>query len=167
MTSDTHAAGLVDQGEWLQTRPRERCLVAAATTNGACSVVEIPAHPGDSTPMQVRQDGDEHLLVLEDAARITRGSESFDCSRDCSAAEGHFETTDHLRQGAGSSLVRRLVWAQDDPAKRRVRAWLSDIDDERLFSLGLTSEDIVALRNTVSRPTEAVIDAPSEDSDAS
>ena len=27
MTSDTHAAGSVDQGEWLQTRPGERCLI--------------------------------------------------------------------------------------------------------------------------------------------
>ena len=47
---------------------------------------------------------------------------------------------------AGSSLVLRLVLAKDDPAKSRIRAWLSDIDDERLFFLGLTSEDIAALR---------------------
>ena len=41
--SDTNVAGLVDQGEWLQTRPGERCLVRvqAAGTNGACSFVEI------------------------------------------------------------------------------------------------------------------------------
>jgi hypothetical protein len=49
---------------------------------------------------------------------------------------------------AGSSLVRRLVLAKNDPAKQRIRAWLSDIDDERLFSLGFTSEDIAALRGT-------------------
>ena len=30
---------------------------------------------------------------------------------------------------AGSSLVRRLAQAQDDPAKQRIRAWL---DDEQL-----------------------------------
>ena len=53
MTSDTHTAGPVDQGERLHTRPGERCIirVAAAETNGAYSVVEILSHPGDSTPI--------------------------------------------------------------------------------------------------------------------
>jgi uncharacterized protein YjiS (DUF1127 family) len=45
-----------------------------------------------------------------------------------------------------SSLVRRLVQAQDDPAKHRIRAWLCDLTDEQLSSLGLTPEDIAALR---------------------
>jgi len=49
-----------------------------------------------------------------------------------------------------SSLVRRLVHAQDDPAKRRIRAWLSELNDEQLSSLGLTSDDIAALRSTQS-----------------
>ena len=48
----------------------------------------------------------------------------------------------------GSSLVRRLVQAQDDPAKRRIRGWLRDLDDSQLLSLGLTSEDIAVLRDT-------------------
>jgi hypothetical protein len=66
---------------------------------------------------------------------------------------GHFESIDHAQQGiaagrpiAGSSLVRRLVLAKDDPAKQRIRTWLRDTDDERLCYLGLTSEDIAALR---------------------
>jgi hypothetical protein len=46
-----------------------------------------------------------------------------------------------------SSLVRRLVQAQDDPAKRRIRAWLCDLNDEQLSNLSLTSEDIAALRS--------------------
>jgi hypothetical protein len=46
-----------------------------------------------------------------------------------------------------SSLVRRLVQAQDDPAKRRIRAWLCDLNDEQLSNLNLTSEDIAALRS--------------------
>jgi hypothetical protein len=41
-----------------------------------------------------------------------------------------------------SSLVRRLVSAKDDPAKQRIRRWLSDINDERLLGFGLTAEDI-------------------------
>jgi hypothetical protein len=45
-----------------------------------------------------------------------------------------------------SSLVRRLVQAQDDPAKQRIRMWLKALDDEKLSGLGLTQEDIVVLR---------------------
>jgi hypothetical protein len=52
---------------------------------------------------------------------------------------------------AGSSLVRRLVEARDDPAKRRVRTWLKAVDDERLSGFGLTPEDIADLRGTPSR----------------
>ena len=93
---------------------------------------------------------------------------SFDLPRpSASAAEGHFETTDHLQQAiaanpaerprAESSLVRRLVRAKDDPAKQRIRAQLSGLDDERLFCLGLTSGDIAALRGTADLPAEVTI----------
>ena len=47
---------------------------------------------------------------------------------------------------ARSSLVRRLVQAQDDPAKQRIRRWLSKINNEQLLSFGLTPEDIALLR---------------------
>jgi hypothetical protein len=49
---------------------------------------------------------------------------------------------------SGSSLVRRVVQVQDDPAKQRIRAWLRALDNEQLSSLGLTSEDIAVLRGT-------------------
>jgi hypothetical protein len=107
---------------------------------------------------------------------------SVDCSwRGTAVAEGHFETADHSQQGiaarppgrsiAGSSLVRRLVLAKDDPAKQRIRALLGDIDDEQLFCFGLTSEDIAALRGTAGPTAEANIaqrfDESSEDGGAS
>lgn len=44
--------------------------------------------------------------------------------------------------------MRRLVRAKDDPAKQRIRRWLSDIDDQQLSSLGLTPEDIALLRGS-------------------
>jgi hypothetical protein len=47
---------------------------------------------------------------------------------------------------ARSSLVRRLVQAQDDPGKQRIRAWLRELDDKHLSNLGLTFEDIAVLR---------------------
>jgi uncharacterized protein YjiS (DUF1127 family) len=37
-------------------------------------------------------------------------------------------------------LVRRLIQAQDDPGKQRIRAWLRELDDEQLSSIGLTPE---------------------------
>ena len=47
----------------------------------------------------------------------------------------------------GSSLVRRLVRAKNDPGKERIRMWLIELDDAELRSgLGLTQEDIAALR---------------------
>jgi len=49
---------------------------------------------------------------------------------------------------ARSSLVRRLVQAQDDPGKQRIRAWLRELDDKHLSNLGLTFEDIAVLRDT-------------------
>jgi hypothetical protein len=52
---------------------------------------------------------------------------------------------------AKSSLVRRLIAAENDPAKLRIRAWLIALDDERLSGLGLTSEDIAILRGARSR----------------
>jgi mannose-6-phosphate isomerase-like protein (cupin superfamily) len=52
--------------------------VAAAEANGAYSVVEAIADPGDSTPVHVHQNEDEHFLVLESTARILRGDERFD-----------------------------------------------------------------------------------------
>jgi uncharacterized protein YjiS (DUF1127 family) len=48
---------------------------------------------------------------------------------------------------ARSSLVRRLFRAHDDPGKQRIRAWLRELDDEQLASLGLTPEDIFVLRH--------------------
>jgi uncharacterized protein YjiS (DUF1127 family) len=55
----------------------------------------------------------------------------------------------HLQ--ARSGLVRRLVQAQDDPGKQRIRAWLRELDDEQLSSLGLTPQDIQVLRADVPR----------------
>jgi hypothetical protein len=52
---------------------------------------------------------------------------------------------------AQSSLVRRLVQAQDDPAKQRIRAWLRDLDDRQLSDLGLVADDIAVLRGSQTR----------------
>ena len=71
-----------DRGDWLQTRPGERCFirVSAAETNDAYSVVEIVSSPGDGTPMHVHQNEDEHILVMEGTARIACGDKTFDAT---------------------------------------------------------------------------------------
>jgi len=59
-------------GEWLQSRPGERfsIRVLASTTNGSYSVTEILASPGDSTPVHLHENEDEHMLVVEGTTRI-------------------------------------------------------------------------------------------------
>ena len=66
--------------KWLETRPGEHCLirVSAKDTNGLYSVVEIVSDPGDGTPLHVHEREDEHLVVLEGAARIAYGDKVFD-----------------------------------------------------------------------------------------
>jgi hypothetical protein len=56
------------------------------------------------------------------------------------------------RRKTQSSLVRRLVQARNDPAKQRIRRWLSDIQDDRLLSFGLTPDDIALLRGPLEAP---------------
>ena len=96
-----------------------------------------------------------------------RAGNGFDSRRAAPVAEENFETIDRQQQDvaarpaarpiAGSSLVRRLVLAKADAAKQRIRAQLSEMDDERLFGIGLTSEDIAALRGTASPPAEVTV----------
>jgi hypothetical protein len=63
--------------------------------------------------------------------------------------------------------VRRLVRAKDDPAKQRIRRWLSDIDDKQLLNFGLTPEDIALLRGArgssdfVHRSLQCALSVPS------
>ena len=52
--------------------------------------------------------------------------------------------------------VRRLVQAQEDPAKHRIRAWLCDLNDEQLSSLGCTSRDIAVLRGAATAASSSV-----------
>jgi mannose-6-phosphate isomerase-like protein (cupin superfamily) len=42
--------------------------------------VEVVSDPGDSTPIHVHQDEDEHFLILEGTARIAYGDKTFDAA---------------------------------------------------------------------------------------
>jgi quercetin dioxygenase-like cupin family protein len=67
-------------GEWLETRPGEHCLirVSAKDTNGLYSLVEIVSDPGDGTPMHIHEREDEHIAVLEGTARLAYGDKVID-----------------------------------------------------------------------------------------
>ena len=100
------AANLDGEGEWLQTRPGERCLirVSAADTKGAYSVVEIVSNPGDSTPMHVHQYEDEYILVVEGRARIACGDKTFEAEA-----------------GTTAFLPRNIPHAWGNPSKSQLR----------------------------------------------
>jgi mannose-6-phosphate isomerase-like protein (cupin superfamily) len=68
------------KGEWLQTRPGERCLIlaTAADTGGGFSVLEIVSQPGDGTTVHLHHNEDEHFVVLEGTARFLYGEKTFD-----------------------------------------------------------------------------------------
>ena len=112
MTSDIHAAGPVDQGEWLQTRPGERCLirVAAAETNGAYSVVEIFSHPSDSTPIHVHQNEDECFGRYR-ARRARRRDIRRSGRYDRRASEAHFGRRQANESLRGTNPRARRRWS--------------------------------------------------------
>ena len=78
MEPTTPSTSHEDDGEWLQTRPGEKCCIRVST--GAYSVVEIVSSPGDSTPMHIHRNEDEHVIVLEGTARIALGDKTFDAA---------------------------------------------------------------------------------------
>ena len=134
MTSDTHAAETVDPDKWLQTRPGERCCirVAAADTDGAYSVVEIHSLPGDSTPMHVHQNEDEHLFVLAGTARVARGDETFDAPAGTTVTLPRH--VPHAWGNATNSMLRMIVtcWPGGVEAILPLMARGGDIDVKAL-----------------------------------
>src|SRR5467141_2789528 len=81
-TGDDHAIDNELSGEWLQSRPGERfsIRIPASATNGSYSVTEILSSPGDSTPVHLHENEDEHILVVEGAARVLYGDKTFDAT---------------------------------------------------------------------------------------
>jgi hypothetical protein len=53
-----------------------------------------------------------------------------------------------------SSFLRRLLRANDDPAKQRCLAWFIEIDDRRLLELGLSPGDLAILTKKYPLPSQ-------------
>lgn len=107
--------------EWLQARTGERfCIrIPAAVSNGSYSVTEVIACPGDSTPIHVHQNEDEHIHVLEGTVRILYGETTIE------AASG---TTVSLHRGvahawgnATSTPIRMIIVATPGGCEEALR----------------------------------------------
>jgi quercetin dioxygenase-like cupin family protein len=97
-------------GEWLQSRPGERfsIRIPASATNGSYSVTEILASPGDSTPVHLHENEDEHILVLEGTARVLFGDKTLDAPA-----------------GTMVSLARRIPHAWGNPTDTQIRLMIT------------------------------------------
>jgi mannose-6-phosphate isomerase-like protein (cupin superfamily) len=82
MTGNAHVIDNKLSGEWLQSRPGERFLIRipASATNGSYSVTEILSSHGDSTPVHLHENEDDHILVVEGTARVLYGDKTFDAT---------------------------------------------------------------------------------------
>ena len=65
-------------GEWLEVTPGERLMIrtSAAETNGAYTMMEIFAEPGNGVPMHIHQNEDEHFIVLEGTLHMAIGDKA-------------------------------------------------------------------------------------------
>jgi mannose-6-phosphate isomerase-like protein (cupin superfamily) len=136
-TSPATLNGHADTRDWLQTRPGERTLICipATETNGAYSVVEIVSSPGDSTPMHVHQNEDEHFVIVEGTARIAYGDKIFDAAA-----------------GTSITLTRKIphAWgnATDAPLRMVVTCTPGGVEEVlRLMVQGGPDIDLMALAN--------------------
>ena len=56
-------------------------------------------------------------------------------------------TIQFSRRGMAARPISALKARSSLVGKQRIRAWLRELDDEQLTSLGLTPEDILVLRH--------------------
>jgi quercetin dioxygenase-like cupin family protein len=112
-TTNTGNVSLIDKeldGEWLQSRPGERfsIRVPASATNGSYSVTEIISSPGDSTPVHLHDNEDEHILVVQGTARVLYADKTFDA-----------------KPGTMVSLARGIPHAWGNPTDTSIRLMIT------------------------------------------
>ena len=129
--------GIELAGEWLQSRPGERfsIRIPASATNGSYSVTEILASPGNSTPIHLHENEDEHLLVVEGTARVLCGDKTFDAT-----------------VGTMVSLARGIPHAWGNPTDTPIRLMITALPggvEEVLRLIATRGEqlDLLALSN--------------------
>jgi quercetin dioxygenase-like cupin family protein len=68
--------------EWSEVTRGERLMIrtSAVQTNGAYTMIEIFAEPGNGVPMHIHKSEDEHFLVLEGTLHIVIGDKRVNVS---------------------------------------------------------------------------------------
>ena len=130
-TSSRSAARTIDNepGDgWLRSRPGEHfsIRIPGSATNGCYSVTEILSNPGDSTPVHLHENEDEHILVLGGTARVLYGDKTFDATA-----------------GMVVSLVRGIPHAWGNPTDTPLRMVITSTPGgvEEVLRLIATSDD--------------------------
>jgi mannose-6-phosphate isomerase-like protein (cupin superfamily) len=107
--------------KWTRTRPGESCAirVAATQTSGAYSIVEVVSSPGDSTPLHVHENDDEHYVILEGIARMVCGDTTFDAA--AGMAVTFPRNIPHAWGNVGDTPLRMLVTSTPGGSEESVR----------------------------------------------
>jgi quercetin dioxygenase-like cupin family protein len=95
--------------EWLEVAPGERFMIrtSAVETNGAYTMIEIFAEPGNGIPMHIHKNEDEHFIVLEGTLHIAVGDKAVNvgAGRAVSVSRG----VPHAWSNVSDTKVRMLV----------------------------------------------------------
>jgi mannose-6-phosphate isomerase-like protein (cupin superfamily) len=147
-TGDDQAIGNKPSGEWLQSRPGERfsIRIPASATNGCYSVTEILSSPGDSTPVHLHENEDEHILVVEGTARVLYGDKTFDATA-----------------GTMVSLLRGIQHAWGNPTDTPVRVIMTAVPggcEEALRAIATMSRNELDLEALAKKYAVRVIGPP-------
>jgi mannose-6-phosphate isomerase-like protein (cupin superfamily) len=109
--TSTKALSIAQQSsdEWLEVTPGERFMIrtSAAETNGAYTMIEVFAEPGNGVPMHVHKNEDEHFIVLEGTLHMVVGDKRVNVSagRAMTVSKG----VPHAWSNASDAEVRMLV----------------------------------------------------------
>jgi quercetin dioxygenase-like cupin family protein len=105
--------------------------VPASATNGSYSITEIISSPGDSTPIHLHENEDEHLLVVEGTARVPYGDKTLDA-----------------KPGTMVSLARGIPHAWGNPTDGSIRLMITAAPGgvEEVLRLIATSGDRLNLQ---------------------
>jgi quercetin dioxygenase-like cupin family protein len=109
--TSTKALSIAQQSsdEWLEVTPGERFMIrtSAAETNGAYTMIEVFAEPGNGVPMHVHKNEDEHFIVLEGTLHMMVGDKRVNVSAGRAVTVG--KGVPHAWSNVSDDEVRMLV----------------------------------------------------------